>query len=506
VDVQLTRFGLNGATGEYLPAPAASYFAELAAHDRPDRPHMADVKARLVTAEPSLGVVDAVEDVTDLAQAGWGVIFAADIDPAVRRALADLLARRREQATRTNPVFYKEYEYHPGETKHSFLRDRDIPPAAAADPEQMPYYLLLVGSPRQIPFSFQYQLDVQYAVGRIDFDSADQYLTYARGVLEAESSSPRRRAAAFFAPQNPEDAATELSARLLAAPLADRAVARQAKNAANASWQVLRFGADRATKPRLLELLGSAKGPALVFTASHGLAFPSDHPRQRTDQGSIVCQEWPGPAFHGELQRQFYVSGHDLDVAQDMQPLGLIAFHFACYSAGTPRLDDYPQFARQSAASASLVGARRAEAIALNPFVASLPRRLLAHPGGGALAVVGHVERALGASFIMSNGESAPRPPTAFDDALGRMMRGVPVGAAMEGFNQLYAEHAADLSAMLRAIEQDGEEPNPPELAREWVATADARGYVILGDPAVRLSDLQPADRASVHSNGSEQP
>lgn len=488
MDAGHLRFGLNGETGEYLPAPDAPYLTDLALHEPADRSHLADVKARLGTPGPHLGVVDAVEDVTDLAQTGWSVIFAADVEPAVRRALAELLRVRREQATRANPVFYQEYDYHPGETKYTFLRDRNITPSAAADPEQMPYYILLVGSPTQIPYSFQYQLDVQYAVGRIDFDSAADYQRYARGVLEAESRSPRQPAVAFFAPQNPDDAATELSSRLLVAPLADRALARQT----DAVWKVSKYGPLEAHKSRLLELLGSATGPALLFTASHGVAYPPDHPLQKGSQGALVCQDWPGPRWSARLDPRFYVSGNDLDIHQDMQPLGLIAFHFACYSAGTPQLDDYPQLDHRSPAPTSPIGGRRSRPIASSPFVAGLPRRLLAHPGGGALAVIGHVERALGGSFISPARQASPRPPSAFDDALGRLVRGVPVGAAMEGFNQLYAEHAADLSAMLRAIEQDGEEPNAPELARQWVATADARGYVIFGDPAVRFTKLEP--------------
>jgi len=231
----------------------------------------------------------------------------------------------------------------------------------------MPYYLLLVGSPEDIPFSFQYQLDVQYAVAACIFDSPDQYERYAQGVIDAETGQGDARAA-LFGVQNSDDLATQLSSTRLIAPLAQRLAAQaQASN-----WSIETYIGDTADKAHLARLLGGDDTPALLFTASHGVGFPSTDPRQRTHQGALVCQNWPGPVrWKRDLLADFYVSADD--IADDARLLGLIAVHFACFGAGTPKLDDYPQLAPGTVGP---LGLRMARSIAAEAFVARLPQRL----------------------------------------------------------------------------------------------------------------------------------
>ena len=60
-------------------------------------------------------------DPKDLAQTGWGVIFAANAGDSLRGPLAELLDRRKTQAGALYREFASEQGYRPGDTKSAFL-------------------------------------------------------------------------------------------------------------------------------------------------------------------------------------------------------------------------------------------------------------------------------------------------------------------------------------------------------------------------------------------------
>jgi|HubBroStandDraft_3_1064219.scaffolds.fasta_scaffold02674_4 hypothetical protein len=450
--------GIDGATGEYLLPPLPPSRLAAAARGEP-RYQLPDAGSG-GGAEGSARDLAAGFDAGDLGQSGWGVIFAPSVGGAEREALAPLLALRRAQASRLREARFRSLDYRPGESKMRFLARHNVVPGAAT-PNRMPYYLLLVGDPEEIGFEFQYQLDVQYGVGRIHFDTPEEYERYARAVVEAESGKVRRpRAAAFFAPSNPGDRPTARSCEQLAAPLAATLAAEPG------GWSVRTHLAERATKRELQALLAAGDAPALLFTAGHGLCFQAGDDRQTSLQGSLVCQEWPGPGQ--PIDESDYFSADDL--APDARVAGMIAFHFSCFGAGTPRRDGFP---------VPLHGRRE---IAPKSFLSRLSRRLLTHPAGGALAVVGHVDRAWSWSFAGA-GEDGPTLRPVFESALRRLTGGYPVGYATEFFNSCYAELSTVLDEEARSSAGDDE-----RLAQLWTSRNDARSYAVLGDPAVRLA------------------
>ena len=96
---------------------------------------------------------------------------------------------------------------------------------------------------------------------------------------------------------------------------------------------------------------------------------------------------------------------------------------------------------------------------------------------------MGHVDRSSGYSFRWPG--AGPQREV-FRSSLARLLHDHPIGSAMELFNERYAGINTSLTAELEDV-KFGKTVDEQEMASLWTSTNDARNYVILGDPAVRL-------------------
>ncbi|MCI5143430.1 MAG: hypothetical protein D3909_17260, partial [Candidatus Electrothrix sp. ATG1] len=289
--------GIDGATGDYLlPEMSAAEISKIAQGEKLDKKHLNHLdELKLLQEFATIGEKFAPEEGVDpkkLDQTGWGIIFSFDDRDKVdawKEALKPLLDWRKEQAGDLYREFTGSDAYRPGESKNEFLKRHKTGPGPV-DPDKTPYYLLIVADPETIPYRFQSQLDAQFAVGRIYFDTLEEYARYADSVVRAEKGEfARSPKATFFGVQNPADQATKFSATELVQPLAEW------MDKEKPNWSVQSLLKEEATKANLRELFNSPDGPALLFTASHGMGFPNGNSRQRDDQGALLCQDRPGP-------------------------------------------------------------------------------------------------------------------------------------------------------------------------------------------------------------------
>lgn len=465
-------------------------------------------------------------DANSLPRAKWAVVVNATEDAALLRALTPLIVKRcadqglpvptlefrpgetcvqwlaRNQVDLNAPLKHgmPVLIYQPGETIHTFLSRHRTSPNPVEPELGVPFYLLLLGRPgpispadsTYIPFEFQYDLDLFWGVGRLCFTDPltgahqlDAYTRYAERVVayEQRARPATRRHIAYFGVKNNLDLATRQSAEDLITPMYQGTGALQplARRADTPFTQELWLGpqATRANLDQILRGQGPHGLPALLFSASHGLGYPAspEHLDQlKRYQGALVCQDWPGS---GAVKLEHVYAADQLSPETALD--GLIAFLFACYGAGCPQEDEF-DFKNQ-----------QRKIIAPYPLLAQLPQRLLQN---GALAVFGHVDRAWSYSF-RNNGVN--KQTQRFDSVLVNLMNGHRVGYATDQFNVTQGQIAMDLAGELERARIYLGMTMPAELARKlsasWIARNDARNFVLLGDPAVRLrfAEDQPA-------------
>jgi hypothetical protein len=467
-DVELTiddmplSNGVDWTSGQTLPPVAAGALRAVPEDAEAIRERGKKYKGRLRLAIAEV-------ETNDLGQAGWGVVYGPNVSADVKTQLKPLLDHRAKEA-KPFKVFDGLSGYRKGDTARQWLERQGVGFSTVDPALGVPFYLLIVASPDDIPFEFQYMLDTYWAVGRLHFDSADGYRKYAERVVEYETGAtvPTARTAAVFAPRNDGDRPTGFLFNQVARPLA------QGTQAAPPLGQRQGFAlrsaiGERATKNELramLEGTGPGGRPAFLFSGSHGAYADADVPERLGRIGALVTQEWGG--FGSALSKDCSYSAADLD-EDNVDVGGLIHFFFACYSAGCPTFDTYTR--EPDGTKKRLVD---------QTLVARLPQRMLER---GALGVLGHMDRAFSYSF--QNERLAPQVQDMRDVMVG-LLKGWRLGRATDQFNVRWTVLSAELSETLRD-RRDEREIADAVLANRWVARDDARNYVILGDPAVRL-------------------
>ncbi len=413
-----------------------------------------------VASTPSFGLPLAVNP-ESLSDMGWAVVWAPSVSNETKGALRPLLELRYRQVN--DDTLFREFDYLDDETARGFLQRNSVD-FGGVRPEAVPFYLLLVGDPAEMPFTFQTVLDVEYRVGRLHLPTPTAYARYAESVIGVENGGarPRDRVLHAFGPAHPGDSATTLSCDQLVRAAAGWLATYGAITASNRLRVQTDAGAS-ATKARLQMLLrGKESRPELLFTAGHGLVFPPNSKQQSAEQGALVTADWDGFSSIRPADR---MAG--ADVPSDADVLGLVAFLFACFGAGTPRMDSFPT--------------AQGRLLADKPLVSALPQALLSHDRGAAIGVFGHIDRTLTWSIQPPGARVATDP---FARAALAVLAGYRLGSALEDLNQRGASLAATLASTLA--------PSAPplsdaELVRTWVQQRDAVAFVLLGDPAARL-------------------
>lgn len=457
---------VNAATGTAAPALPLDHFAAVLN----DLPGAGQRSAN----STHLGVDFQVDDPNDLTQAGWGILFASDADPAIQTQLQPLIDMRASQVQDPHlfKLFHGDDGVLPAEAADSWARRHNVALTAPVDPFQgVPYYMLIVGSPERISFEFQALLKMQWAVGRLHFDNIEDYGRYAQAVIQYESAAfkpAQRKNAAVWTTRNDGDLATAMLSGAISLDFLSSANPLGGRS----SFTLNAFTSEKATKAQLIEILrGNIPGgpPAVIFTGSHGSNYDPTDPAILPLQGALVTQEW-NPGSPVDSASLFCAD----DIPADAKLQGTIAFLFACYSGGCPSQDSY----RFNSDGSRIT-------IAPAPFIARLPQALLSR---GMLAVISHIDLAFSSAFIDTTGTPQPQ---AVRTPLELLMRGKRTGLAADALSVLWSARAAQLALAQAQAAPASAAPTSTAIstatAQMTIARDDARNYIVLGDPATRL-------------------
>jgi hypothetical protein len=400
---------------------------------------------------------------------GWGLVLrdndelsakdkavAADAPEPIRRLLAARAGAPilRYQPNKAPGYLFRYYLDGHGEPLSAEAPDRGIREG------QIPQYLLIYGTPAEIPWAVQYGLNLSAFVGRLDLTVEEGLDRYVDSLISdwaghdpADITNPVIWSTDWGLPD-----ITFLMARIIGAKLA------------------VKFAADAETAERIWltgptasrEELGAAlksRRPSFICTTSHGMTGPL-----RDQQATISHLGSPVDSTRQPVT-QPDLSG--------WEPGGAIWYAHACCSAGSDSISRYAGLIGADEQGGALL---RGVAAAAGARVAPLPRALL----GGAnplAAFVGHVEPTFDWTLRDPNTkqELAHTIVRCLYDRLHTSEHRAPIGWALA---DIFKEAGA-FYGWWQAPE-DADDRVTLDVYRQ-LAAMDRQSTVILGDPTVAI-------------------
>jgi hypothetical protein len=428
----------------------------------------------------------------DLVRQRWGVIAPAGGDgDRLLDAIAPLVEHRRRQQ---GPV--RVYRVPAQMTVDESVRWKKRVYRTGADLDgDLPRYQLILGDLDQVPLAVQQVQASDGFVGRIAFDDLDGYRAYAAKVVRWEDRpAPVTEAHAILHAVRDGTSATRLGVQALIAPGAELLRARRI--AGDVRYGELRVTGSERPAPDELWAAAAIDRPGVLLSLGHGAGVPRSGgaSRQRREQGAL--------SFGGAG----LLTGADL-AGRGFLPGG-VWLAVACFAAGTPDTSAYRHWL-DALRRAGHVGSEAGHVLDTlahdRPFVAALPRAALADPDGP-LAFVGHIDLAWAYSFFDLD-DRPRRRPARIAGVIQALLNGHRAGVAVRRLMHWFAEVNTELTALDDARARTGGAPDDPERVRRghlWMLRQDLAGYVLLGDPAIRLPILGGRDAASALRAGGE--
>jgi hypothetical protein len=455
-----------GSDGQYLSGPTTAEQIAIFVQSELENTSAAEQTRILSVSEAKSQAYFGFDaPVHDVSEVGWGVVVHNSVSTDILREIEKLRLHRKTHS-RIPDILCPEIIKVEGIPDYKeFLASRKVTPGVG-EVKKLPYYLLLIGGPDLIPYRFQYELATEYAVGRLAFPSVYGYRTYIDQLIEYETArvplSDRR--VVFWGTGHEDDIPTSLSSQFLVSPLYEKLdpeilVDKELFIGGKPGWE--------ANKANLTRILSRRKAPALLFTASHGFSHSRiDSEEKKLVQGALITQEWKRAS---RITPDMIYSGEDLTRVTNVR--GMVHFAFACFGAGTPSHDDYIT-----------------DYPALQPYTSQYP--FVSHLANqelmrGALAFIGHVDRAWGFSFLGAGQVHIK----AFERCIRNMLlesRTWPIGHCLRDMYDRALHLSKNLLEDLHDIKL-GRVLSPTAIANQWVERNDARAYALIGDPAIRL-------------------